>query len=41
MKEVDLQEVVVGAEGEEVVDALDEGALENGPLPTEEGDDHE
>jgi hypothetical protein len=28
-----LQEVVVSAKGEEAVDALDEGALEDGPLP--------
>jgi hypothetical protein len=28
-----LQEAVVCAEGEEAVDALDEGALEDGPLP--------
>lgn len=35
------QEVVVGAEGEEVVDALHEGALEDGPLPAEEGHHHQ
>lgn len=32
------QEVIVGAEGEKMVDALDGGALENGPLTAEEGD---
>jgi hypothetical protein len=36
-----LQEVVVGAEGEEAVDALDEGALEDGPLPAKERHHHQ
>ena len=35
------QEVAVGAGGEEVVDALDEGALEYGPLPAEERHHHQ
>ena len=36
-----LQEVIVGAEGEKMVDALDGGALENGPLTAEEGDHYQ
>jgi len=32
---------VVGSKGEEVVDALDEGALEDGPLPAEERHHHQ
>ena len=36
-----VQEVVVSAEGEEVVDALDEGALEDGPLPAQERHHHQ
>lgn len=34
------QKVIVGAEGEEAVDALDGGALKHGPVAAEEGDDH-
>lgn len=30
-----VPEIVEGAEGDEEVDALNEGALENGPLPAE------
>lgn len=34
------QKVAVGAGGEEVVDALNEGALEDGPLPAEKRHNH-
>lgn len=36
-----IQEVVVSAESEEVVNALNESALKDGPLTTEEGDNNQ
>lgn len=38
---VKIQEIIVGAEGDEVVNAFDESSLKNWPLAAEEGDDHQ
>lgn len=35
-----IQEIIVGAIGDKVMDALNWGALEDGPLATEEGDQY-
>lgn len=36
-----IQKIIVGTEGDKVVNALDESSLKDWPLSAEEGDDHQ